>query len=312
MNNLIDNKIIYIKLFLATLFWGGNFIAGRVTSANLPPFTSAFLRVLLASVILIIFVIKKYGKLPRINFSQILLIICLGLTGIAGFSFFFFLGLKYITASRASIIISLNPSLITILSILMLREKFTMFKFTGIILSLAGAVIVISKGNLQEFFSNKIGYGELILLGCIICWAIFSVLGKIIMNKLKPIVAITYACFVGTFILIIPTYLEGELNHFLQYDLAVWLSIVFIGFFGTALAFTWYYEGIDKIGPSRAGIFINFVPIFATLMGILILHEKLSSSLVIGAIFVVSGVYLTNYQAKNIKIEKAEEINVGA
>ncbi|GAI73009.1 unnamed protein product, partial [marine sediment metagenome] len=70
-------------------------------------------------------------------------------------------------------------------------------------------------------------------------------------------------------------------------------------------------EGIDKIGPSRAGIFINFVPIFATLMAILILHEKLSPSLIFGAIFVVSGVYLTNYQAKNIKIEKAKEINVG-
>jgi len=98
----------------------------------------------------------------------------------------------------------------------------------------------------------------------------------------------------------------------MQYSIEVWLSVFALGFLGTALAFTWFYEGIDKIGPSRAGIFINFVPIFATLMGILILHEKLSSSLVIGAIFVVTGVYLTNFQVKNIKIEKAEKINLGA
>jgi drug/metabolite transporter (DMT)-like permease len=92
----------------------------------------------------------------------------------------------------------------------------------------------------------------------------------------------------------------------------LYTPILFLLFLGTVLAFTWFYEGIDKIGPFRAGIFINFVPIFATLMAVLILHEKLFSSLVIGAIFVVSGVYLTNYQAKNIKIEQAAEVNLGA
>jgi drug/metabolite transporter (DMT)-like permease len=138
------------------------------------------------------------------------------------------------------------------------------------------------------------------------------VLGKITMKNLKPIIAITYACLAGTLILILPTYQEGVLQNFMQYSIEVWLSVFALGFLGTALAFTWFYEGIDKIGPSRAGIFINFVPIFATLMAVLILHEKLSPSLVVGAIFVVSGVYLTNYQAKNTKIKKAEEVNVGA
>jgi len=132
------------------------------------------------------------------------------------------------------------------------------------------------------------------------------------MKDLKPIIAITYACLAGTLILILPAYQEGALQNIMEYSAGVWLSVFALGFLGTTLAFTWFYEGIDKIGPSRAGIFINFVPIFATLMGILILHEKLSSSLVIGAIFVVTGVYLTNFQVKNIKIEKAEKINLGA
>ena len=302
MNNLTKRNAVYIKLFLVTLFWGGNYIAGKIMSANLSPFTSSFLRFLAASVFLIIFTLKKYRKLPRINFTQMLLIICLGLTGIAGFNFFFFMGLKYITASRASIIVSLNPSLIIILSTLMLKEKFTMYKFTGIILSLVGAIIVISKGNLQELFSKKIGYGELILLGCVICWAIFSVVGKITMKQLKPIIVITYACLAGTLILLIPAVMEGELSHFLHYDLAVWPSIFVLSFFGTALAFTWFYEGIDKIGPVQAGIFINFMPIFATLLAVLILHERLYLSLVIGATFVISGIFLTNYKNKESRI----------
>ena len=302
MNTFAENKIIYIKLLLMSLFWGSNFISGKIMAANFSPFTSSFLRFFTATLFLIIFVVKKYGKLPRINFLQILLIICLGLTGIAGFSFFFFIGLKHVTASRAAIIVSLNPSLITLFSIIFLREKFTKYKFAGIILSLIGAVIVISKGNLLEFFNKKIGYGELILLICVIFWATFSVLGKIAMKKIKPIIVVTYACLAGTLILLIPASLEGQLNQFLQYDLTVWLSIFAMGFFGTALAFTWFYEGIDKIGPSRAGIFINFMPVFATLLAVLIFHESLYLSLVIGAVFVISGIYLTNYQNKASKI----------
>ena len=310
MKTFLKNNTTYIKLFLVALFFGGTFIAGRIMATNLPPSTSAFLRFLLASFFLVLFVFKIYGKFPRINFPQFLLIITLGLTGFAGNNFFFFSGLKFITASRASVIISLNPSVITILSILIFKDEFTKSKFTGIILSLTGALIVISQGNLQVILHGNIGWGELFILGCVICWSSFTVLGKIIMKDLKPIIAITYACLAGTLILILPAYKENVLQNFMQYSVEVWLSVFVLGFLGTVLAFTWFYEGIDKIGPSRAGIFINFVPIFATLMAILILHEKLSSSLVIGAIFVVSGAYLTNYQAKNIKIEKDEEIKV--
>ena len=71
MNNLIKNNAVYVKLFLVALFFGGTFIAGRVMSANLSPVTSAFLRFLLASTLLIFFVNKKYGGLPKLNFSQI-------------------------------------------------------------------------------------------------------------------------------------------------------------------------------------------------------------------------------------------------
>ena len=298
MKTFLKNNGTYIKLILVASFFGGTFIAGRIIAANLPPFTSALLRFLLASFFLVLFVFKKYSKLPRIDFSQFLLIVAIGLTGIVGYNFFFFSGLKFITASRASMIISLNPSAITILSILLFKDKLTKFKFTGIILSLIGALIVISQGNLQVILQSNIGSGELFILGCVLCWSSFTVLGKIIMKDLKPIIVITYACLVGTLILILPAYWEGELQNFMQYSLEVWLSVFALGFLGTVLAFSWFYEGIDKIGPSRAGIFINFVPIFATLMAVLILREKLSPSLIVGAIFVVSGVYLTNYQAR--------------
>lgn len=307
MKTLLKNNTTYIKLFLGAAFGGSTFVAGRILAANLPPFTSTFLRFLLASFFLVLFVLKKYDKFPKINFKQLLLIIALGLTGVVGSNFFFFSGLKLITASRASMIIALNPSVITILSILIFKDKLTKFKFTGIILSLIGVLIVISQGNLQVILQNDIGNGELFVLGCVLCWSSFTVLGKIIMKELKPIIAITYSCLAGVLILILPAYQEGVLQSFRQYSVEIWLSIFALGFLGVALAFTWFYEGVNKIGPSRAGIFMNFVPIFATLMAVLFLHEKISPSFIAGAIFVISGVYLTNYQVKNIKTEKVKK-----
>jgi len=101
------------------------------------------------------------------------------------------------------------------------------------------------------------------------------------MKDLKPIIAITYACLAGTLILILPAYREGVLQNIMQYNVEVWLSVFVLGLLGAALSFTWFYEGVNEIGPSRAGIFINFVPIFATLMAtknylLLLLSEQSS------------------------------------
>ncbi|GAI79656.1 unnamed protein product, partial [marine sediment metagenome] len=122
-------------------------------------------------------------------------------------------------------IVALNPSVITILSILIFKDKLTKFKFTGIILSLTGVWIVISQGNLQAILQSNIGTGELYILGCVVCWSSFTVLGKIIMKDLKPIIAITYACLAGTLILILPAYQEGALQNIMQYSAGVWLSV---------------------------------------------------------------------------------------
>jgi len=282
------------------LFFGSTYISGRILSANLPTFTSAFLRFLLASLFLSLIVIKIFGRIPTLTPQEIYLVIFLALTGVVGYNLFFFSGLKFVTASRASMIIALNPSFITLLSALVFKERFNHFNYAGIFLSLIGVSIVISQGNLREIFLGKIGYGELLLLGCVICWSSFTIMGKVVMSRfnLKPIVVITYACIIGTLILALPAYLEGQIKNMREFTWEVWISLIVLGLFGTVLAFIWFYQGVEEIGPSRASIFINLVPVFATLIAVLILGEKLSSSLLIGAVLVVSGVYINNYPPK--------------
>ena len=118
------------------------------------------------------------------------------------------------------------------------------------------------------------------------------------MSNLSPLTCVSYSCVVGAAALAIPAYLEGVLQNIGHHSVVDWVSILYLSIFGTVIGFVWYYEGIKQIGPTKAGLFINFVPIFAILLAFLILREAITVSLLIGAVLVISGVYLTNKASK--------------
>lgn len=286
--------IIYLKLFLTATFWGGTFIAGKILAENVGPFSASFLRFLTASFCLVLITWKIEGRFPGIRKQQIFPLILLGLTGVFSYNLFFFKGLRLIDAGRASIIIANNPIFITLLSMLLFKERITLLKFVGVLISVTGAVIAISRGDLNNIMTGGLGLGEFFIFCCVASWVCYSLIGKAVMTDLSPLVSVTYSAIIGTACLFIPALFEGILRDMKYYMTSEWISIFYLGFFGTVLGFVWYYEGIKKIGPTRAGLFINFVPIAAIILAFLILKEPLTLSLFVGALFVCSGVYLTN------------------
>ncbi len=285
--------ITYLKLLLTAAFWGGTFVAGRSLAQNVGPFSAAFFRFAVASFFLILLVWKAEGKSALISRRQILPVILLGLTGVFCYNVFFFKGLKLIEASRAAIIIANNPIFIALFAALFFNEKLNALKITGIVISVSGAIIAISKGNVLEILQGNLGMGEVYIFLCVASWVIFSLLGKTVMTALSPLSSITYSSISGTILLFIPALKEG-LTNCIYYSVSDWWNIFYLGFFGTVLGFVWFYEGINQIGPTKAGLFINFVPISAILLAFFILGEPLTASLLIGTLLVSTGVYLTN------------------
>ncbi len=286
--------LVYIKLLLTAFIWGGTFIAGRMVAQNVEPYSASFLRFAVASVFLVFFTWKMEGNFPALKKNQIIPVILLGMTGIFSYNIFFFKGLKIIGAGRAALIIANNPVFITLLAAYFFKERLNIFKLAGVAISVTGAVVVISRGNPLEILSGSLGWGELYIFCCVLSWVAFSLIGKSVMSDLSPVVAITYSSIAGTAFLFIPAWYEGIAFKMFTYSISDWLGIVYLGFFGTALGFVWYYEGIKKIGPSRAGLFINFVPVSAVFLAFFMLNEPVTLSLLAGTIMVSSGVYLTN------------------
>ena len=282
----------YLKLLLMALFWGGTFIAGRRLALEVGPFCGAFLRFLVASIFLVAITLRTEKRLHLPKRSHLIPLVLMGLTGIFLYNVFFLKGLKLIEAGRASIIIASNPIFIAVMSALIFRDRLNRLKATGILISISGAVTVITRGEFVAGLSGGFGWGELFIFGCVASWVSYSLLGKSVMSNMSPLVAVTFSSVIGAVFLFPPAVIEGLWDSG-NYSFAAWASIFYLGFFGTVLGFVWYYEGIKSIGPVRAGLFINFVPVSAVFLAFLILEEPLTASLLIGAILVSSGVYLT-------------------
>ena len=293
--------VIFIKLLLTAIFWGGTFIAGRALAGDVAPFSAAFLRFAVATVFLFLFIQKSNGRIPHIQREQVLPIVVLGLTGIFAYNFLFFKGLESIEAGRAAVIIANNPVFIAIFSALLFNERLNRLQLLGILLSVTGAVIVVLKGNLTYLWTGGFGYGELYIFGCVLSWVTFSLVGKSVVDKIPPLTAIFFAAVVGSLFLFGPAVAEGLFTNMVGYSVGNWMSIFYLGFFGTAAGFVWYYDGIKAMGPTKAGLFINFVPISAVIMAFFLLGEPITASLFFGTFLVITGVILSN--RRTIRVE---------
>ena len=285
---------IYLKLMLTAVFWGGTFIAGRSLAGSVGPFSAAFLRFAMASICLLAITMARGGGKVSLNGRQRIGILLLGATGVFAYNSFFFRGLAMINAGRASLIIACNPVLITMMAAWMFRERLGPVRLAGTLLSVGGALVVITRGDLGQIFSGGIGWGETMIFGCVVSWVAYSLIGKVVLQDISPLTAVTYSALVGAVLLLPAALAEGMASDLGRYRWTDWVSLAYLGFFGTVLGFVWYYQGIARIGPGRASLFINFVPVSAIILAWAILDEPVTISLLAGALMVSGGVYLTN------------------
>ncbi|WP_018151666.1 DMT family transporter [Leeia oryzae] len=285
--------MIYLKLILTTLFWGGSFIAAHVAVGSLPPMVAAWLRFLIACICLFGLMYRKEG-LPSLSKQQLLAVFGLGVTGILAYNYFFFKGLSLIPASRAALLVALNPILTVVADALIFRRRLALSRLVGVVLSLVGTVWVVSQGNPDFLLQMHGGMGELIILGACLSWVAYTMISKLAVTGLSPLTSTTLSSLIG-FVLITPFALNEGLIGFLPgLHMKDWYLAAYLAIPGTVLAFSWYAEGIKAVGAQRTIIFTNLVPVFGVLLSVILLGEHLSMATLLGGCLTVVGVFLTN------------------
>lgn len=284
----------YFLLTMTALFWGGTFVAGRQLAPLLEPLPTAFLRFLLASMLLLGWLLAQQRHLPAVSPRQLFALLLLGMTGVFAYNLFFFAGLQSVEAGRASLIIAINPVLIALASHWLFHERLGWLRGVGVILSVTGAIVVIGRGDLPTLLDSGVGVGEWYLLGCVLSWVAYTLIGKRVLRGMSSLVAVSYSSVIGMLLLGVTVLVRGGLPVRALGDPAVWLNISYLAVLGTVLAFVWFYRGVHELGASRAGQFINLVPVSGVCLGAVVLDEPITWSVITGGGMVLAGLWLTN------------------
>ena len=294
------DKIAYILLILTTLFWSGNFIVGKAASLfEIPPFTLNFYRWVFAWLILAPFTLPEIIRKKNYILENIGLITILGITSITIFNSIVYYSLNFTQVISGVLTISAIPVMIIFFCWLFKIEKTNIYQISGVIFSLLGVVVIIAKADLKILLNLNFNKGDLWMVFAMFSWAIYSALLRKKKFELSQLSLLQTIISAGL-IFLLPTYLiELALGYKVSIHLPFVLTLAYVVIFPGLASFIFWIKGISIIGSNRSGIFLHLMPIFSTILAIIIFKEQFMIYHLIGAILIITGIYLSNKKAAN-------------
>ncbi len=264
----------HLLLVLTTLFWAGNFVVARATHLTLPPLSLSFWRWLLALLVLLPWVAPRLYAERALLFKHWKILLLLSVLGVVNFNTFIYLGLQYTTATNATLLQSVVPSVVMLLAVLLLGQAINRLQAAGLALSLLGVVCIVLRGDLTQLLQLQVNRGDLWVLVGMFSWALYTVA-----LNWRP-VALSNAALLGSTVLagclvLLPLYL-WELGQGLRIALVAdnLMVLGYVAVFPSVLAYFFWNYGVAKLGAPRAGLFIYLLPVFGTLLSMLFLGEQ--------------------------------------
>tara|TARA_A100001015_G_scaffold313243_1_gene420046 strand:+ start:233 stop:1126 length:894 start_codon:yes stop_codon:yes gene_type:complete len=292
---LSKKHLAYLLLILSVLFWAGNFIVGKfATLFQIPPLTLNVFRWVSVWLILMPFTYKEiYNNLPYIR-KNWFVISFMGIITISTFNSVVYFALNYTQVINAVLMLAAIPAATIVLSSLMKIEKTNIFQLIGLLLSIIGIGSIISNGDIQKIISLNFNKGDLWMLVCVITWSLYSTLLKKHKFKFSQFSLIQLMVTVGILFLIPQFFYEKYIGLEVNFNKAFFLILFYVVVFPAIAAYYCWQKGIEIIGPNRATMFIQLMPLFSAVMAIIIFKEKFELYHFAGAAFIVSGIYLSN------------------
>ena len=284
----------YARLVVVPAIWGGTFVAGKYVVAVLSPMMGSFARYVVACVALLVAAGAIEGGLPRLTRQQWIATFVLGSLGVFAYNLFFMASLERLPASRAALIIALNPVITITISSLVLKERLSARRWTGVAIALFGVWIVISHGDIGSIASAGVGAGELFMFAAVTSWALYTIIGRKVLTGLSRLAATNDAALWGTLLLACVAAPEFSGLRMAQFDWSMIGALLYLGVCGTALAFVWYYMSVKKCGTAITSIFNNLVPVFGVAISVLVLGETLLTSMWVGGAIAIVGVMMVS------------------
>ena len=286
-----SNAHLWLLIVLSTLFWGSNFNAAHEVANIVPPLTAAAER--FATALLLFWGFRWWtGKAEsQLQWRDALTLVPLGLLGVFGFNYAFFIALHTTSPLNAALIMALAPLISVLLSVFLLGSKINRQQALGIVIAFIGVSLVITGGNFAQL---QIAVGDLWMLGACFVWSLYSVGSKRYAPHIPSMQFARWTVSIGAVALItLALIVEQPLHTIPQLSLKSHAVLLYMSIFGSVLAYIFWLKGVQEIGPDKSAIAFNFVPVF-TLMVSLILGVYPDSIQISGLALVLVGVLAFN------------------
>lgn len=282
----------HLGLFVAAAIWASTFINIKVVLLQLPANTIAFLRFFLASVALGAYL--SFTRRPAIKRSDWLRLAACGLTGVSLYNFLQNQGLRYAGSTDAAILAAMAPAFLAVLAWLFLREHIGRIQATGIVVALAGSILVVTNGILAGIALNPLRlYGDSLVLLTGAAWAVYTILVKSLLKRYPATMVLTYSTFMGTLFLA-PLALWEMPVKFGAVTLSGWLNILYLGLAASALTYLIWNLALTRVSAVTAAAYIYLIPVLTAAMAAVYYHQPPGLFTVIGGLVVLGGTYLTS------------------
>jgi len=290
MNWKEDPRWAYVFVNLSCLMWASNFVLGRILRDEIGPLTLTASRFVVASIFYAV-VLGRFAIKDRPSPRHWALLAGMALTGVLGFPLLLYRGLQLTTATDAVLINATGPLMTAVLAAILLKDRLFPRHVLGGLVSFFGVVLIVSGGSLERLRDWHVNVGDLYVLLAVVLWGLYSVISRRATQS-RPVFSVTV---ISTW-MALPLFLVaggvGWQPASTNWSWHLLLAVVYIGIFPSAAAFLSWNEGVRRVGPNRAMVFYNMLPVYGSILGVILLGESLGAQHFIGGGLILAGSFI--------------------
>lgn len=282
----------YLLLTLTALFWAGNSVVGRALHDSVPPVTLAFWRWSIALLLLLPWVARPLLRQWRVIVSRWKVMLLLSALGVATYNTVNYAALQTTTATNSALVNSACTVMIIVVNAVMFGVHASARQWAGVVVSLAGTLVIVGRGELEVLLGLDLVPGDVLLLFLALSWAVYTACLRWRPRELDGLTFLGATVVIGLF-LILPLYWwEARAADPVVFSPGVIAGVAYTGIFPSVLAYHFWNRGVSEIGANRAGQFLHLIPVFGILLAVIFLGESLEPFHFLGAALLFTGIYL--------------------
>jgi drug/metabolite transporter (DMT)-like permease len=282
-----DPRWAYVFVNLSCLMWASNFVLGRTLREEIGPLMLTTSRVAVASLFYAVILGRSAVK-ERLLPGHWALLTAMALTGVLGFPFLLYRGLQLTTATDAVLINATGPLMTAVLAAILLKDRLFPRHVLGGVITFLGVALIVSRGSFERLQQWHVNVGDLYVLIAVVFWGLYSVISRKATRTRTVFSVTTISTWIG-----LPFFLGaaavGSEPATINWSWHLVLAVVYIGIFPSGVAFLSWNEGVRRVGTNRAMVFYNMLPVYGSILGVILLGESLGAEHFIGGGLILAG-----------------------